>query len=411
MADDHQMENLSGNLSIDVLANIFRYLGGPMSIMRQRRVSKKWKEAVKKTIIPPIYFCVDGEQKYNAMNVMTTEMPNLQLIRLGALTGKRGGGHKYSDGEDPDEDWAARTTFLNWAIHDIEIISNFSKLRILEIDHAELNGRYPVLFNSFPLLQKLRIRHCSDLKWDLEMLAGLPMLKELICYSIDNLTGNINSLRLLKDTLEVVEIHDCENIEGNFMDLTDFPHLKKLDLMQTGDGWDIGEDEYSSRVGVKGDIRDIGPSDFSNLELLRLPKTVYGARGYEFERITDAVDVVRAIYRLKKQHPALKLEDWYVILSRDSSDSYESIPGCIRFIEAGSRLGYQWYSYDFDGCDYCEVNWLDPEPAVENSDYAKYIEGLERARQVRVKVYKGCYEPPTEEECDRLWKEYFRSGR
>ena len=37
--------------------------------------------------------------------------------------------------------------------HDINIISNFSKLRILEIYRVELNGRYPVLFN-FPLLHR-----------------------------------------------------------------------------------------------------------------------------------------------------------------------------------------------------------------------------------------------------------------
>jgi hypothetical protein len=44
------------------------------------------------------------------------------------------------------------------------------------------------------------------------------------------LTGNIKSLRVLKNTLEEAKIHDCDNIEGDPTDLDDFPHLKVLDL-------------------------------------------------------------------------------------------------------------------------------------------------------------------------------------
>ena len=63
-------------------------------------------------------------------------------------------------------------------IHDIEIISIFRTLRVLQIEkNSHLNGRYPVLFN-FSLLQSLDI-NSSYLKWDLEMLTGLPLLKEL----------------------------------------------------------------------------------------------------------------------------------------------------------------------------------------------------------------------------------------
>jgi hypothetical protein len=44
--------------------------------------------------------------------------------------------NKYIDGEDPDEERIAMTS--NYTTHDIGIISNFSKLRRLEIDTAEL---------------------------------------------------------------------------------------------------------------------------------------------------------------------------------------------------------------------------------------------------------------------------------
>ena len=56
----------AGDLSVDVLANIFGFLDGPKDIMRKRRVCKKWKEAVKMTIVPPTNFLVDSAEKYNA---------------------------------------------------------------------------------------------------------------------------------------------------------------------------------------------------------------------------------------------------------------------------------------------------------------------------------------------------------
>jgi len=96
----------------------------------------------------------------------------------------------------------------------------------------------------------LSIKHCGLLKWDLEMLAALPSLRELDCEYNNCLTGNIGSLRVIKDTLERVKLDRCYRVEGNFMDLADSPHLKELNL--------FGSD-------VTGDIRDIGQNDFSSL--------------------------------------------------------------------------------------------------------------------------------------------------
>ncbi len=155
--------------------------------MRLRRVCSKWKDAAKKTLVPPSKFRVDSLKKYNAMRVMSTALPNLQQLSLHYL------GHKYSDGEDPDERRAAETRYYN--THDIEIVSNFAKLRSLTIYHPPLNGRYAVLFN-FPFLQKLNI-DSSYLKWDLEMLEGLPSLQDLHVGHNSKLSGNINSLRVL----------------------------------------------------------------------------------------------------------------------------------------------------------------------------------------------------------------------
>ncbi len=384
-----------GALSVDELANILGYLKVE-EIMRSRCINKKSREAVKITIVPysmdsldPTDFEIDSAKNYNAMRVMTRAMPNLQQITLCRLNR----GHKWSDGEDPDEEEA--TWNANETSHDIGIISNFSKLRRLEIQDAELNGRYPVLFNSFPLLQKLWIQECNNLKWDLEMLAGFPMLKELHCVlNFKGMAGNINSLRVLKDTLESVEIFSCDHVEGNLMDLADLPHLKVLNLCHSA---------------VKGDIRDIGENDFSSLEELKLPSGVYGGIGYKLQRISDGPDVVRAVYLLKKQRPAMKMEDWSASLSGDSPDWYEpmeeedTLPFCIRFLQAGPRIGYRWTN-EYGGIP-CEVNWLDQEPDRESSEYSKYIEELEQINS-EVYMFRGFHQPPTEEEYHTLWEEY-----
>ncbi len=378
---------LTPELSADEVAHALSFLC-LREIMPLRSVNMTWKDAAKKTIVPPTNFIVNSVQRCNAMSVMARVLPNLQQVTLRPL---RCGGIEYSDGEDPDEEEAARTA--DYTSHDIEIISNFSKLRILAIDRAGLNGRYPVLFNSFPMLQKLSIKYCYGLKWDLDMLAGMPLLKELECSYNYDLTGNINNLRLMNGTLESVMIDGCGSVEGNFMDLADFPHLKKLRLEHTA---------------VTGDIRDIGDNDFSSLEQLKLPKGVFCGQGYKLQRISDAPDVARAVYLLKKQRPALEYH-WYATLSGDSPDWYESAvedfaepPFSIRLVEVGPRIGYRWQTRDFDPC---EINWLDPEPESGSSGYEDYVADYHRIR--KADFYRRYYDPPSEEEYNLLYEEIF----
>ena len=243
------------------------------------------------------------------------------------------------------------------------------------------------------------------------MLAGFPLLKEL-CYTNDfDRDHDIRGVRVLKDTLEKVTIYGCCYVAGNLMDLADFPHLKEL---------------YLDGTAVTGDIRDIGDNDFSSLEELSLPKGVYGAGGndgYELQHISDAPDLVRAVHLFNKQRPALKImKFWSASLSRDSPDWYEPDdstayppPFLIRFVEAGSRFGYQWTTGRFKGHP-CEVNWLDPEPDRESSNYnieelqqyieelRQYIEELQKIKN-EVRFYRGFHQPPSEEEYNRLVEE------
>jgi len=386
--DDDNSTSSFERLGTNELANVFGFLR-PEDIMRAR-LNKKMREAAKSTIVPMTEFEVNSVDKYNAIAAMTTALPNLQQISISQFTC---GFSRYGNGEDSDEDRAA--IYANFTTHDITIISNFRKLRCLDLGGTPLNGRYPFLFN-FPLLQKLDIANNFDLKWDLEMLAGLPLLNELCCVNNVSLTGSINSLRVLKDTLTKVTMNSCRHVKGNFMNLADFSHLKELVICRTG---------------VTGDIRDIGERDFPTLESIILPSGVYGGRGYQFQRISDAPGIISTLYPIYKQRPTL-LKNWYAKLSSNSPDWYHgeiidttnqlpNPPICIFFVEAGSRVGYQWES---DNGYPCEVNWLDPEPDRNSCDHEKYIAEL-RAIQWRVNCFDGHYEPPSEDEYNLIVKE------
>jgi len=51
------------------------------------------------------------------------------------------------------------------------------------------------------------------------------------------------------------------------------------------------------------------------------------------------------------------------------------------------------------------VNWLDPEPNRESSDYGQYIEELQKI-EIEMESFRGFHQPPTEEEYERLWEEF-----
>ena len=111
------------------------------------------------------------------------------------------------------------------------------------------------------------------------------------------------------------------------------------------------------------------------------------------------IDVVEAQYYfgyLSSDSP-----DWYESVEDD--DDYDAAPFYIRCVQAGSRLGYRWeteYEDSVNGSP-CEVNWLDPEPDRESSEYGRYIEEFQLIQR-HVGLYRGFHQPPTEEEYHRL---------
>mmetsp|Transcript_30519 Transcript_30519/g.61249 ORF Transcript_30519/g.61249 Transcript_30519/m.61249 type:complete len:433 (-) Transcript_30519:282-1580(-) len=389
------------DLSADELAMIFGCLG-PIEILPLRRVCHKWSDAAKKTIVPLTNFRVGSGKAYHVMRTMATALPNLQLLELDYMCGDydetRTIYHRYARGEDPGGEEDARNS-INNVTHNIDMVSNFTKLRVLKLERAELNGKYPYLFN-FPLLQHLKISDCSYLKWDLSVLAGFPLLKEFHCTRSQLLTGNIYSLRVRKDTLERVTIESCPKVEGNFMDLADFPQLKSLILRQMG--------------SITGDIRGMSETSFPKLENLILPDNVYGGAGYKIMRISEATDLIATIYSIKKQphrHSSL-FEDFNWYLSESSPDWYEeefAYPFSFCLVRAGSRLGWRWERKCDCTPDYhFEVNWLDPLPAKGSSEYQSYTEALQdmQSCMYRFPFFRGYHQPPTEAVFNRLSRQY-----
>ena len=89
----HNAAAMANELSGDIVANIFGCFP-PEDIMRMRRVSKKWREAAKMTIVPPDAFRVNSLSKYNAMATMTTTAVDRGYRSLARAQMERWGGSR-----------------------------------------------------------------------------------------------------------------------------------------------------------------------------------------------------------------------------------------------------------------------------------------------------------------------------
>ena len=73
----HLADESAEDVSADEVAIILSFLH-PMDIMHAR-VCRTWRDAAKKTIIPLTKYHVDSVRKVNAMRVMSTALPNLEV--------------------------------------------------------------------------------------------------------------------------------------------------------------------------------------------------------------------------------------------------------------------------------------------------------------------------------------------
>lgn len=158
----------------------------------------------------------------------------------------------------------------------------------------------------------------------------------------------------------------------------------------------------------------MGEASFPKLERLHLPESVYGGDRSEIMRISDAKDLIAAVYSIKKQrnrHLWLfeKLE-W--CLSESSPDWYEPRfggPFSFCMIRVGSRVGWHWkQSFDYAPDCVFEMNWLDPLPAKGSSEYQSFIKSFGKIESYRDRFpfFKGYFEPPSKAVYNRLAYEY-----
>jgi hypothetical protein len=172
---------------------------------------------------------------------------------------------------------------------------------------------------------------------------------------------------------------------------------------------------------VTGDIRDIRKLDFPAMESLFLPKSVRGGRYHEFQNISDVPKFMHTIHHLLERSPCLFGDEFFGgddspsrafgwRLSRDSLHWYDGEIGSppppfeLQFIYAGWRQGWSGCTWrgSYSELHSCEINWLDPEPSSESSDYEYYIGELQDEYQHAIDFYRGHHQPPTEEEYRRL---------
>ncbi|CAJ1935191.1 unnamed protein product [Cylindrotheca closterium] len=395
-------------LGLDEMSMVVGYLDWK-GLLRVR-VCQKWRDAVKLTQVPrsmstkfqsmncPDYFIVN--QKYAlALSWIVHALPRLQTIhcnfqyrgtrKFDVKTGEDPFPNQAFTGFDSDDSEATpippRRPGLDKV--DLSVVSRFRDLRELSLEGLSLDGTYGFLFN-FPQLESLILSNTGLLRWDFSMLSGLPKLKRLECMNNTKLTGDLEGLQVVGQTLVEVNLCGCGNVEGSIMSLSKFPHLEELSLLRTK---------------ITGDIRDIGDNDFVALKKVDFGGYVYG--GGHMDRIEDAADLMLARYRMKKRSPSLFVHRrWSLIETSpqhygfDGHHSREP-PFYVEFVEAGPRLGWRWTNCVSGGS--CESHWLDPEPDPIDPEYEVYLKDLEYVQR-DADFYKGFNIPPTQMEHDEL---------
>jgi len=317
----------------DILSSILSYFDWRGILCA--RVCRKWREAARVTHVPqtetddayqtPELYLKNREYA-EALGWISDALPLIPTVSILFNLGKSEE-FKIANGDNPESSIVLSS---RGKPVDISPIANFRQLQKLDIEDASMNGSYPFLFN-FPNLRELTLVDVGRLNWDLEVLAGLPKLEKLRCIRNFKLTGSLADIRVLRENLAKLCLSGCSKVEGNLMDLADFPRLKSLSL--------------NGCNKVMGDIRDIGEGDFSSMEeTVSLPETVYGG---ELPSIAEASDIMLAWHNIKKRNP--KLEFYGMGLSLDSPERYHNdvhhsraMPSHAKLIQAGPRSGWRW---------------------------------------------------------------------
>lgn len=335
------------------------------------RVSKKWQEAAKLTTVPDTKHCFFGGQLYHGVYISGNQGANALGWLSVALPRLDGLAFRGTVSLPPDVSMVQQL---------------FPELRHLTLSGTTLSGSHPSIFQ-FRNLISLDVRRNNEMEWDLESLSGLPNLQKLQANSNLSMTGNLQSLRVLKNTLVSLSVEMCPNVTGNLMVLADFPYLQRIGIRCTN---------------ITGDIREIGSNDFVSISELFLGDGIYG--NVSFDHIDDVPGIMKAKYNLMKRPTIFGEHDFddEMYLSEDSLQFYHAPEGMppnppfwVKFVYAGRRSGWKFTNCTTGGD--CETEWFEPAPLVTDEGYDKYVKESIRVNK-NVTLFRGFTEPPTHEE-------------
>jgi len=383
--DENRSRNSSAIavLDTDLLSIILAFLDWPEVL--PARVCRQWSEAAKLANVTELN--VRNRDIGLQLPWMSQSLANLESFKIdfGTSLSKD---FDIQDGEEAEPTLRLPTVEEGYeppAAVDLSPIQNFTGLQRLSLRQTRLNGKYPFLFQ-FKSLVSLDLLWNTRLKWDLDMLAGLPNLQRLYCPQNHSLTGNIASVRALSATLTELTLCYCQDVTGSLEDVYDLPLLEILSLEGTK---------------VEGDIRAIGESAFPALKHLDLSDHVYG--GGTIQKIAEAASLMEARYQFMKQFPDVSTQR-LCRLADDSPDRYyvschqsRAPPFWTEFVKVGPRMGWRWTNAAMGGC--CEINWLDPEPHPTDELYEEYCKKLvQDDEKLERGFFRGFHRPPSEVE-------------
>jgi hypothetical protein len=365
-SDDKENGGEECKLGVDEISLILAFLS--WNEILNARVSKKWQEAAKLTTVPDTKERFHEGDEYHGVYIRNQDAVNAlgwlsdALPRLDGLIFR---GSRFTSTRTVDY-----------------IQQRFPELRHLTLSGTDLSGFQPSIF-LFRYLISLDLTENEELEWDLESLSGLPNLQSLETYENRSMTGNLQSLRVLKDSLVSLSLHSCQNLTGNLMVLADFPYLQRIDIRQTN---------------VTGDIREIRSKDFVSINKLFLGDGIYGS--CFFDRIDDVPGIMKATHNLMKK-PTVVYNNGLMYLREDSLQFYHALEGMpdppfwVESVYAGPRQGWKFTNHATGGD--CETQWSEPAPLVTDEGYDKYVKESIRVNK-NVKFFRGFTEPPTHEE-------------
>jgi len=216
----------------DILSSILSYFDW-RGILRAR-VCRKWREAARVTHVPQTEtddgmrtpeLYLQNREYAEALGWISDALPLIPTVSI-LFNLRKSDEFNIANGDNPEKSIVLSS---RGKPVDISPIANFRQLQKLDIEDASMNGSYPFLFN-FPNLRELTLVDVGRLNWDLEVLADLPKLEKLRCIRNFKLTGSLADIRVLRENLAKLCLSGCSEVEGNLMDLADFPRLKSLSL-------------------------------------------------------------------------------------------------------------------------------------------------------------------------------------